>query len=61
MICTFLDSDIIILDKINNIDKTKELGVSPQFIQKNVDETGYYNGGMLGLKIKMFLIMDRIY
>ena len=44
----FLDSDIIILDKIDDIDKTKELGVSPQFIkQKNVDETGYYNGGML--------------
>ena len=49
----FLDSDIIILDKINNIDPTKELGVSPQFIQqKNVDETGYYNGGMLWTKNK---------
>ena len=49
----FLDSDIIILDKINNIDKTKELGVSPQFIQqKYVDETGYYNGGMLWVKNK---------
>ena len=44
----FLDSDIIILDEINDIDPDKELGVSPQFIkQKNVDETGYYNGGML--------------
>lgn len=44
----FLDSDIIILDTIDDVDMTKQLGVSPQFIQKkNVDETGYYNGGML--------------
>ena len=49
----FLDSDMIILDTINDIDKTKDLGVSPQFIQqKNVDETGYYNGGMLWTKNK---------
>lgn len=44
----FLDSDIIILDELNDIDNTKELGVSPQFIkQENIDETGYYNGGCL--------------
>ena len=44
----FLDSDTIILDMLDDIDNTKELGVSPQFIKKkNVDETGYYNGGML--------------
>ena len=44
----FLDSDIIILDKIDGIDKTKQLGVSPQFIrEKNVKEVGYYNGGVL--------------
>ena len=44
----FLDCDTIILDKLEDIDFTKELGVSPQFIrQKNVDEVGYYNGGML--------------
>jgi hypothetical protein len=44
----FLDSDTIILDTLYVEDPTKELGVSPQFIQKkNVDETGYYNGGML--------------
>lgn len=44
----FLDSDTIILDKIFIEDNRKELGVSPQFIkQKNVDDTGYYNGGML--------------
>jgi hypothetical protein len=44
----FLDCDTIILDRIEDIDFTKELGVSPQFIkQENVDEVGYYNGGML--------------
>ena len=44
----FLDSDIIVLDKLYIKDNTKLLGVSPQFIQqKNVDETGYYNSGML--------------
>jgi hypothetical protein len=45
----FLDSDIIILDKIY-IDKDNEykLGVSPQFItQEYIDKTGYYNGGVL--------------
>jgi len=44
----FIDSDIIILDTLYVEDPTKQLGVSPQFIQKkNVDETGYYNAGML--------------
>lgn len=44
----FLDSDIIILDQINNIDHTKSLGVSPQYItDEYVKKTGYYNGGML--------------
>ena len=49
----FLDSDIIILDELNDIDDTKELGVSPQFIkQVNIDETGYYNGGCLWTRSK---------
>jgi hypothetical protein len=44
----FLDSDIVILDKINDINHNKSLGVSPQFIKdKNVKEVGYYNGGMI--------------
>jgi len=44
----FLDSDIIILDKIDDIDLSKQLGVSPQWIKKiHLDETGFYNGGML--------------
>jgi hypothetical protein len=47
----FLDSDIIIMDIINDVDDTKELGVSPQIIsQKYIDETGYYNGGVLWTK-----------
>jgi len=42
-----LDSDTIILDTLY-VDKTKELGVSPQFIKNEyVNKTGYYNGGML--------------
>ena len=46
-----LDSDIIILDELNDIDHTKELGLSPQFIkQVNIDETGYYNAGCLWTK-----------
>jgi hypothetical protein len=49
----FLDSDIILTDIIDNIDMSKELGVSPQFItQEHVDKTGYYNGGMLWTKNK---------
>ena len=47
----FLDSDIVVIDCINDIDMSKEIGVSPQFItQEHVDKTGYYNGGMLWTK-----------
>lgn len=43
----FLDSDTIILDKLE-VDTSKQLGVSPQFIKQTyVDKYGYYNGGML--------------
>lgn len=49
----FLDVDIIITDVIDGIDKSKEIGVSPQFIkEKLIEETGYYNGGMLWTKNK---------
>ena len=49
----FLDSDIVILNEINDIDNTKEIGVSPQFIKKqNIEETGYYNAGCLWTKSK---------
>ena len=44
----FLDSDILFLNPINIIDKTKELGLSPHYVKKsNTDEVGYYNGGCL--------------
>ena len=43
----FLDSDIIILDEINDIQQ-KELGVSPGFVNQEIaTKYGYYNGGML--------------
>ena len=49
----FLDSDIIFINPINVIDKSKELGVSPHYIKKsNTDEVGYYNGGCLWTKNK---------
>lgn len=44
----FLDSDIIVLDEINDIDYTKELGLSPHYIKsQDTDKFGYYNGGVL--------------
>lgn len=49
----FLDGDIIITDLIDDIDASKDLGVSPQFItQEHINKTGYYNGGMLWTKNK---------
>jgi hypothetical protein len=48
-----LDSDIIITGVIDDIDDTKDLGVSPQFLRKDIlDKTGIYNGGMLWTKNK---------
>lgn len=48
-----LDCDIIVTGAIDEIDNTKDLGVSPQFVrQEFVDKTGYYNGGMLWTKNK---------
>lgn len=44
----FLDADILLLDAIDDIDDTKQLGVSPHYINKNSTDTfGYYNGGVL--------------
>jgi hypothetical protein len=49
----FLDSDIVITDCIDNIDMSKDIGVSPQFItQQFIDKTGFYNGGVLWTKQK---------
>ena len=49
----FLDSDVFIVNPINCIDHTKELGLSPHYIRKsNTDEVGYYNGGCVWTKNK---------
>ncbi len=46
-----LDSDIVITDTINNIDITKDVGLSPQFIsEQHINKTGFYNAGMLWCK-----------
>jgi len=44
----FLDADMIVLDTIDDIDHSKQLGLSPHYIRKrDTDLYGYYNGGML--------------
>jgi hypothetical protein len=49
----FLDSDIVICNTIDCIDKSKELGVSPHYIRKHdTDKFGYFNGGVLWTKNK---------
>ena len=47
----FLDSDIIVTNPIEDVNKNVVLGVSPQFLVKqSLDETGYFNAGMLWTK-----------
>lgn len=49
----FLDADMIILDVIEDIDMSKDIGVSPHYISKPItDKYGYYNGGFLWVKNK---------
>lgn len=49
----FLDSDVFIVNPINCIDHSKELGLSPHYVRKsNTDEVGYYNGGCVWTKNK---------
>lgn len=49
----YVDSDIIFLNPMCLIDKSKELGVSPHYIRKSdTDKVGYYNGGCLWTKNK---------
>jgi len=49
----FLDADIFVLDKLLIPDKTKDIGVSPHYIPKQItDIYGYYNGGMIWVKNK---------
>ena len=47
----FLDSDIIVTGVLNQIDTTKDLGVSPHYMKKQAtDKYGFFNGGMLWAK-----------
>lgn len=49
----FLDSDIIILDKMSDVNSNKKLGISPGFISKEKAYIyGYYNAGMIWTKDK---------
>jgi hypothetical protein len=49
----FLDSDIIILDKVSDINNNKKVGLSPGFISKDKAYIyGYYNAGMIWTKDK---------
>lgn len=49
----FLDSDQLVVSRIDGIDPLKDLGVSPHFMPKRItDKYGYYNGGMLWTKHK---------
>ena len=49
----FLDSDLFILGKIDDIDKSKDLGVSPHYMaESKCKRFGYYNGGLLWCKNK---------
>lgn len=46
----FIDSDTILLDKLL-VDKSKDVGLSPQYITKeHTDKTGYYNAGFIWTK-----------
>lgn len=43
----FLDSDILVVNPIDCIDKSKKIGLSPHYIRKkDTDRYGYYNGGV---------------
>jgi len=56
-----LDCDIVFLKPINCIDKTKDIGVSPHYINKvNTDEVGYYNIGVFWAN-NVTIINDWIY
>jgi hypothetical protein len=48
----FLDSDMLIMDKLL-VNKEKEIGVSPHYIRKkDTDAFGYYNGGMMWSRVE---------
>ena len=58
----FLDSDVLILNPINCIDKTKDVGLSPHYVRKsNTDQVGYYNGGCVWTKNKDVPIANKYF
>jgi hypothetical protein len=47
----FMDSDMVVFDEINDIDKSKMLGVSPHYINEiSCSRFGYFNGGLIWVK-----------
>ena len=56
----FLDSDIMFLNQINCIDKSKELALSPHYMKKSESDIwGFFNGGLLWTK-NMNVVYDWI-
>ena len=52
----YLDSDNVILDRITDIDKSKKIGFSRQYLHvEKTNEIGEYNGGMVWCKDKQML------
>lgn len=53
----YVDSDIVFLDKLPNVDKSKSIGLCPHYIKKdNTDKFGYYNAGMIYVNDKEFSV-----
>lgn len=51
----YIDSDIVFLDKLPDVDKSKSVGLCPHFIKKaNTDKYGYYNAGFVYVNDKNF-------
>lgn len=49
----FLDTDILFLSKIKDIDHTKDVGLSPQYLNETaINRTGKYNAGFIWTKSK---------
>lgn len=49
----FMDTDIIILNQINDIDINKDIGLSPAYInEEDMKKVGYYNGGYIWVRNK---------
>ena len=56
----YLDTDIIVLDKINNIDKTKKQAYHHIILKVDTDQYGFYNGGCVWTSVLNYLISGKI-